>query len=327
MAIIFRFKLCRVSFPLVLPVMLVLVRFTLQAQTTTLYDFMLYDRSARIAALSGNTVSLDGDIVNAFQNPALFSKESSGQGSASFQKHFLDINSGFLAYGFELEDIGSMGIGITYVSYGTFDEADELGNITGSFSAADLAIQAGISRELYRWDNSMIVGGAAVKYIFSSLAGLRASAFASDFGLFYKHAPQKFSMGISLQNLGFNVSTYNGIDEPLPVELRFALSKQLEGLPLILTAGFIRLNESSDGLLNRFRNFTIGGEFLLGNYVRLRFGYNNQLRQVLNVSESLGFSGLSAGFGAIINQFRFDYGLSSYGAVGSLHQMTLSTTF
>ncbi|MDW8466637.1 MAG: hypothetical protein RML35_10865 [Chloroherpetonaceae bacterium] len=125
---------------------LTLLCFTLTATglgQTTVYDFLRLDRSARIAALGGNSVSLAGDIASFFQNPAVLDSSTHKQASFSFQKHVLDINSGFVAYGRTLPGIGQFGAGISVVSYGNFEETDAVGNTTGSFSAGDFALQIG----------------------------------------------------------------------------------------------------------------------------------------------------------------------------------------
>jgi len=81
--------------------MLLSLSASLSAQTAV-YEFLRLDRSARVAALGGNSVSLKGDIVGLFQNPASISSESDKSASFSFQKNLMDINAGFIAYGHEI---------------------------------------------------------------------------------------------------------------------------------------------------------------------------------------------------------------------------------
>lgn len=297
---------------------------TCSAQTTV-YEFLRLDRSARIAALGGNSVSLTSDVASFFQNPAILDSSTHKQASFSFQKHILDINSGFIAYGREWQGIGQFGAGLSVVSYGSFEETDEVGNVTGAFSAGDFALQTALSREVQNFGFGTLRAGVALKFIFSNIQNFRSTALALDAGLLLSVPAEALHIGIALLNLGTQLSSFDGRSESLPLDLRLSISKKLEGLPLELTVGFIRLTDPSENLLARFRNFTIGGEFTITDALRLRIGYSNLQRQDLNLTGALGLAGLSAGVGIAIEQFRFDYAFSSWGVLGGLHQLTVVT--
>ncbi|MCS7014092.1 MAG: type IX secretion system protein PorQ [Chloroherpetonaceae bacterium] len=307
---------------------LTLLCFTLTATglgQTTVYDFLRLDRSARIAALGGNSVSLAGDIASFFQNPAVLDSSTHKQASFSFQKHVLDINSGFVAYGRTLPGIGQFGAGISVVSYGNFEETDAVGNTTGSFSAGDFALQIGYAVNLQHFGFGALRAGAALKFIFSSIQAFRSTALALDAGLLLAVPSEALHIGFAVLNLGTQLSGFDGVRENLPLDVRFSLSKKLEGLPLELTVGFIRLADPSDNFFTRFRQFTVGGEFTITEAVKLRIGYSNLQRQDLSLTGTLGLSGFSAGLGIAIEHFRFDYAFSSWGVLGGLHQLTLVT--
>ena len=68
-----------------------------------------------------------------------------------------------------------------------------------------------------------------------------------------------------------------------------------------------------------FSHVVVGGEFLLGQAVRLRGGYNHLHRYELRSESRGGFTGFSLGFGLRIDRFAFDYGFSSYGLNGVFH--------
>ncbi|NTW48697.1 MAG: type IX secretion system protein PorQ [Chlorobiales bacterium] len=292
----------------------------------TVYEFLRLDRSARVAALGGNSVSLKNDIVAFFQNPATLSNETHRDASFSFQKQVLDINAGFLAYGRRIDGVGDFGAGISYVNYGTFDETDNLGNKMGTFSANDLALQIGYATQLETFqDVGELRGGVVFKYIFSNISEYRSSALALDFGLLLIVPSEEMEIGFSVQHLGRQLVGYDSKTEDLPLDMRLAVTKRLEGLPLELTVGFIRLTDEADSFFGRFRNFTIGGEFTLSEAFRLRLGYNNWLRQNAKTDGSAGLAGLSAGLGIKYEQFSFDYAYSSWGVIGALHQFTIGT--
>ncbi len=293
---------------------------------TSVYEFLRLDRSARIAALGGNSASLAGDINSFFQNPAVLDSATHKQASFSFQKHLLDINSGFLAYGRQLENLGDFGAGITFVNYGRFDETDEVGNTLGTFSANDVALHLAYSRALQQFGFGTLRGGLGVKFIFSAIQNFRSTALALDAGLLLSIPSEELHIGFAIINFGSQLSTFDGASEPLPVDVRFSISKKPEGLPLELTLGFIRLADASEQFFLRFRNFTIGGEFTLTDALKLRFGYSNLQRQDLSLTGTLGLAGFSVGLGVAIERFKFDYAFSSLGVMGGLHQLTLITS-
>jgi hypothetical protein len=292
---------------------------------TTVYEILRLDRSARVSSLGGNSVSMKGDIVGFFQNPALLSSATNKAASFSFQKNLMDINAGFVAYGREIKGIGDFGVGVSYINYGAFTRADAQGNIGGEFSAGELSLQVGYGRELETYSFGTLRYGAALKYIFSGIAGYTSSGVAADAGLLLDIPDEKLQIGVSLLNFGTQITQYDGLSEDLPIDVRVGLTTELEGLPLILSVGLIHLADKTDAIADKLKNFTIGGEFMLSEEVRFRVGYDNKRRQDLAVDGALGLSGISAGVGIVYQQFKFDYAFSSLGVIGIQHQLTLAT--
>ncbi|MGQ9805993.1 MAG: type IX secretion system protein PorQ [Chlorobiales bacterium] len=292
---------------------------------TAVYEFLRLDRSARVAGLGGNSVSLKGDVVGLFQNPASISSETDKSASFSFQKNLMDINAGFIAYGREIKGIGDFGIGLSYINYGTFTRADVAGNTGGEFTAGDLCFQLGYGREIEQYSFGTLRAGVGLKYVFSNIAEFSSSGVAFDAGLLLDIPDEKLQIGLSILNVGRQISTYDGISETLPLDVRIGATTQLEGLPLILSIGFINLADKTDNALDKLKFFTVGGEFLLSEAVRLRAGYNNKLRDDLSVGGALGLSGVSGGLGLEFNKFKFDYAFSSLGVIGIQHQLSVAT--
>ncbi|HXX64293.1 MAG TPA: type IX secretion system protein PorQ [Bacteroidota bacterium] len=295
----------------------------LQAQTTTVYSFLRNDVDARSAALAGSVVSLTDDPSLLFYNPASLATLDLSRGSAGFFKHLLDINSGYAVYGQSIGDLGHAGMGIVYTNYGSFDQTDDLGNTIGTFTASDLALSLGYGGTL----DENLYWGAAAKFIFSSIAGYHSTGLAGDLGLLYLIPGSKITLGASVRNMGTQLSTYAGLHEPLPVDLTVGGSIVPRGIPLLLNINLHRLNESADTFGDRFRAFTIGGEFTLSRVFVLRVGYDNQARKDLQTGPSAGLAGFSAGVGITVSATRVDYALSSYGAIGSLHRISVSSSF
>jgi hypothetical protein len=299
---------------------------TLPGQTTA-YDFLRIDVSARAAALNGSFVSMKDDPNVLFYNPASLGTLSRPKISASYLDHLMDVSSGSLSYARFIEGIGNIGAGITYIDYGTFNRTEEANNlgsfdVLGTFGAKELALVAGIAGH---YDDDILVGVNA-KYIYSSIAEYSSTAIAIDFGFLYDLPSQNLSIGGSILNLGKQLKTYIGTDEPLPVDIIIGITKRPEHLPVYLNLNFHRLNEKGKTFGDRFSAFTVGAEILMSESFRIRVGYNNKQRKDLKMGTSAGLSGFSMGAGIIVKDYQFDYAFNSYGKISGLHRISLGVS-
>ena len=293
------------------------------AQSNTVYNFLRSDVSARAAALAGSFFTVTNDPNLLFYNPAGIGTLEQPTGSVGFFKHLLDINSGYVSYGQAFEGIGHFGVGVLYTNYGSFTETDDQDNTLGTFSAADIAASVAYSNTL---DENLFYG-VALKFIHSSIADAHSAGLATDIGILYRVPDTRLNIGASVRNLGGQLSAYVNTKEELPLDVAFGASIVPKGLPLLLNVNFHKLNESADNFADRFRSFTVGGEFTLSKVIQLRFGYNNEQRKDLRIESTSGLAGFSAGLGLVISEYRFDYALSSLGKIGSLHRISIGTNF
>jgi hypothetical protein len=306
-----------------------------------IYEFLNVTVNPRAAAMGNSFVAMKNDVSTIFSNPAALSTmsaDSSGRDqvvSAGFTKHILDINEGYVAYGMPVKEGAPdrVAAAIQYIDYGTFKGANGVGELTDDFGAREFALTlaySGIVRDGIRY-------GAAFKFITSALVtgssveeSRTSSGIAFDLGAFYEYEPLLMTFGLSAMNIGHQLSTYAGLRESLPFNLQFGISKKLERLPLTLHLNFHNLSRDREGrgLFFALNNFSVGGEFVLGKVVRLRFGYDNQLRRDLKVPRGSGIAGFSGGFGLAFKQYTFDYALSDNGyAFQSLHRIGGSMAF
>ncbi len=292
------------------------------AQTST-YGFLRNDASARSAALNGSFVSMTGDPVGIFYNPALIATILHRSASASFLKHILDVNGGSLAYSQEWEEVGQLGIGIQFLDYGTFTRTDASMNRLGEFGSRDLAVVAGVGRSV----EGIGSVGINVKFISSSIAEFSSSALAVDFGYLYQLPEEGITLGASLLNIGSQLRAYAGVRENLPADLKIGLTKRPEHLPVFLNLNFHHMNEDQPQFLDRLSSFSFGAEFLMSEAVRIRAGYNNELRKELKLGTSAGLAGFSFGGGLLVKEYQIDYAFNSFGRVGSLHRFSIGMNF
>lgn len=287
------------------------------------YPFLRNDYNARAAALAGSVITVQDDPTSLFYNPAGVATLTRDRGSIGFFKHLSDINAGFLTYSTSFEGIGRFGAGLQYTSYGSFEETDALGNVLGTFGANDLAVTVGYGLTL---EENLFVGGA-VKFIYSGIASYTSTGVAGDLGILYTIPASRFAVGMSIRNLGAQLSTYAGIQESLPLDVGIGASIIPKGLPLLLNVGFHSLNVQTESFSDRFRSFTVGGEFTLSKVLLFRFGYDNAKRRDFKIGTSADLAGFSTGIGVLAGGYSFDYALSSLGKAGLLHRISVSTAF
>ncbi len=287
------------------------------------YDFLRADANARAAALAGSFVSILGDPNSIFFNPAGLATIQTPAGSVGFFKHLLDINAGFVSYTYPLEDVGNLSAGIVYFNYGSFEETDDLGNSLGTFSANDLAFSAGYSNIL----SENLYYGVSGKLIYSQIAGYSSTGLGLDAGIVYNIPDSKVTVGGSIRNMGVQLSKFGTTREDLPLDIVIGGTVIPKGLPLLFCLNFHKLNESADNLSDRLSAFSVGGEFTLSPVLQLRFGYDNAQRRDLKIGTSSGLAGMSGGIGLTIKDYKVDYSLNSLGKVGSLHRISIATSF
>nr|ALS90652.1 outer membrane protein transport protein (OMPP1/FadL/TodX) [uncultured bacterium] len=296
---------------------------TMKAQKAYVYDVLRNEASARSTAMGGAFVTVMNDPAGIFYNPALLVSIDTAQASFTFFKHLLDINSGSATFATNIEDIGHVGAAVSYNDFGTFERRDKNGQEVGEFGSSDIVVLVG-------WGTTLGEGfsaGLNAKAIFSTIDTYGSSALALDGGLLYSDTASRLQAGLSLLNLGAQLSSFGDSSEPLPLDLKVGVSHQLRGLPLLIALNFTRLLDPTDDFLHRFSSFDIGGEFTISRPLRLRVGYNNRIRQDVPLGSSKGLSGLAAGIGIVVKSYRLDYAFSSFDRIGGQHRVTINAMF
>lgn len=288
---------------------------------TRVYEFVNITTSPRQAALGGNAQSMwDGDPNMSYWNPALASNQSHGFLALNYINYLADVNFGTLSAVFQYDDDEFLSIHGQYVDYGDFRGYDENDIPTGDFSAKDLAISLGYARRL----SDFFSVGAAVKYINSRIETYSSQAVAADVGLVFHDIDYYTNVSLAVRNLGFQVKTYAGIKEKMPLQINLGLSQKLEHVPLELSVTLHDLqkfdnsvSEDENGNKTKFGrklidHVSIGGELFPGEAFNLRLGYNFKRGNELKIEDNRTFAGLTFGFGIRISYFRFDFAHANY---------------
>lgn len=299
------------------------------------YDFMNLTPSARILSLGGvNVATMDEDVNFALQNPALASSEMHRRVALSFSSYLAGIRYGYAGYSHTFDQVGTFHTGIHYMNSGEMQGADEYGNLTNPFYANELLWVVGYANAYkgFRY-------GGNLKVISSTLApGFHSAGLALDLAGAYRGPEKLFSAGLVLRNMGAQLSTYvpGAGREPLPFEIVAGVSNKLRYMPMRFSITATNLEHPRLLFIDPdappeldlagnvvpqgsripdqiFRHFVFSTEFLLGEFLRLRAGYNHLRRQELAPENRGGLTGFSLGAGIRTRRFALDYGFASFG--------------
>ncbi|WP_128543974.1 type IX secretion system protein PorQ [Larkinella soli] len=306
------------------------------------FSFLNIPPNARVAALGGTAATALSPEGHYFlNNPALLDSAARHQLTLSFVPYFASTRYYTVQYGLPVKSRGYWAAGLQYLSFGTFDQTDLLGNPTGTFSANDFALSLTHART-----EGNFTLGATLKAVGSSIDTYSAFAVAFDLGGTWKHPKKDLVIGLVARNAGFRLKEYTqGADPPdLPFDLQMGVTVKPEHLPVraTLTAHHLQrfdivYNDPAQNVtydLNGnplprkvsfpekvLRHLALGLEFLVHRNVHLMAGYHHLHRQEGKLATGSGAAGFSFGAAVQAKGFQLAYARSLYTPVagGSSH--------
>ena len=297
------------------------------------YQFLNLMSSPRQAALGGKVITnVDYDVTQPLYNPATINVEMDNQLALNYANHLGDIRYGTAAYAYTVDRrTQTFHAGVTYINYGNFEGYDENGNSTGDFTGNEAALSIGYALQIGFSD---FYAGANVKLISSKLEQYNSFGAALDFGVIYINEYLDFNAALVIRNIGTQLTTYAGLNEPLPFEIDFGMSQTLENVPIrwhltlenlqqwpIATANPARSTTDLNGnqtqekvgfLSQLIRHTLLGLELFPKKGFNLRMGYSFRRAEELIIIDQRNFSGLSFGIGLKFNKLRFSYTHARY---------------
>ena len=298
------------------------------------YSFLNITHSAYVSSVGGSNVSvINNDPNMAYHNPALLNSTMDENIALDFVNYFAGINYGMVMYARAFEGVGSFGLGLTYINYGSFIEADIPGVITGTFSASEYAMSLIYSRLI----DSLFNIGINFKPILSHLESYTSFGFAIDVGASWQSKNELFSAGITLKNIGMQITSYAGESkQPLPFEIQAGVSQKLAHAPFrfSLTARHLQKfdmthdytasnKHNSNFGENLFRHLLFGVELIPSKNFYVSGGYNYQRRRELKVDAKGAAVGLSWGFGIKTSTIDIEFGRATYHLAGSSNHISM----
>jgi len=316
---------------------------------TGVYQFLDLPVSSRLAALGSINVSLhDNDINFAFQNPALLTSETNNVIGLNMANYLADIKFGSAVYGRNFGDKNYFALGIQYIDYGTFQQTTELNQITGEFTAKDMAMYIMYARPLTK----KITVGATLKPVYSVYETYTSFGLAADAGVSYNDSTNLFSAGLVLKNMGTQLKGYYSLEgvqhlEPLPFDIQLGVSKKFKYAPLRLSLTLDNLqhwdlsyestNQPTDNLTGTapiktigfvdmaFRHTILAAEFVPSKNFYLTVAYNDRRQQEMTMSGFKNGAGFSFGGGIKLYKFHVGFGMTQFQVGNYAYQFSIST--
>lgn len=200
-----------------------------------------------------------------------------------------DIYYEYLTGVYYLEDWGTVGGAVTYISLGHNEQTNEAGEVLGGFYSYETAIALSYGSKLL----SNLYGGLTFKFIYSALAPRiyvghekksgTGSSFAVDLGLLYDGPIPGLSFGVCVQNLGPDIHYIDAAQaDPLPRNLKVGMAYRIlrtDYQKLVVAADIdkeiikFKQPENPWALEWHYAVKHVGVEYTYSNFFSLRAGY------------------------------------------------------
>jgi len=270
-------------------------------------QFLKIDTDARLSGMASAGVASALGVSALNYNPAGLAAMTSPEAAFSHSQWLMDSTHDFIGFGMPVKKM-SLALGVTRLSNGKMEGRADDGSAAGGYSAYDQAVSLGFGFRS--------VGGA-VKYIQSSIAGVKAQAFAVDLGAKQKLSRLPVSLGIGVQNLGTGIK-YMSQRDNLPLSVN-------AGLTFAVLPGMGLSFDVKRLVYDKQTVFSAGTEYAMmlgGAGFALRGGYG-----LAGLSQDNEKGGLSVGAGVMALGAQLDYAVSPETGLGSVQRITLKKKF
>jgi len=279
-------------------------------------EFLRIDTDARSGAMSSAGAALSQGISAITYNPAGIASMDKGEAALSHSAWYLGSAHDFVGAGFAMPWSAGwkMGLSFTRLSSGGMEGRTASRSKVGEYSAYDQAAGLALAKQY-----GMYSVGGAVKYIESSIAGVKGTGYAVDLGLKRGLRGVPVSVGVAVQNLGPGIKYILQRDR-LPLSVN-------AGIMFMPVSGFMLNFDARRYVYDKYTTYSLGTEYaLFGSPVSmsglsLRGGVNG------GAAQSAAGGRFSAGAGIRLMNAELDYAMSPEGRLGSAQRITVKKKF
>ena len=265
--------------------------------------------SARAIAMGSAFVAVGGDVSALSWNPAGLSSLSSFQLALHHNFYLQDWMQDTLVFATPKGSLGSWGLSVSYLNYGSLTGRDASGTVTGNFSAGRWGGEIA-------WASTLLQGFSLGLGLKGNLLSLSSNAYtnvAGDLGVEWEASPS-LRLGAAYSNWGTDAGTYiaNSV-----LRLGGAYDWKVDGDNQALLAASLSWEPYGVTRLD------LGAEDVILSFLALRVGYVASLA----ATDLQGLTGLAAGLGLSFQDLRLDYAYSPFGDLGSSQRISLTYDF
>lgn len=283
--------------------------------------FLKIPTDARGVALGPAIVSMAEGTDGMRWNPAALASLQANEASSTHVQYYQGVFMENVAVGHPLEQ-SALAASVFYLSAGTLDGRDTLGNATGDFQFYDLVGGLSYGRQLFTRDEWADVSvGGTLKVVQEKIANSQFQNPAFDVGLLVSPWDD-FNGGLSVRNLCSGQANF-------PKEVLAGGSYTLYHT----FTGGVAVNYATDAPLR----YSVGGEYLFTDIqTALRAGYQNHdpldssIDSDIRALRGASLAGLTMGAGYNYHpigfktlSFQLDYAMAPFGALGLAHTITV----
>lgn len=279
-----------------------------QSSGSNAYEFLNIPVSARSAALGGQNVSLaEDDITLMFTNPALLTNVSHNTLNFDYTSYIGSTGKMSAAFARQAGERTTWAVSAQYLTYGSIDETDAMGNKLGTFTPADIALQGTFAYLLSDYWSGAVTG----KVLISNYGEYKAVAMGVDMGLNYYNPDAGFSMSMVGRNFGGQIDPLYETRESLPFDFAVGFSKDLGHAPIRISLTFDDLTHWQN--INFIQHVILGADVFIGKAVWLGLGYNfRQAHEMKTYAGSNHLAGFNLGGGLNIKKFKIGLAWGKY---------------
>jgi len=271
-------------------------------------DFLKISAYSRGMAMGGAWVAVAEGTGALYYNPAGVGRKGVGELSVSHSELLQDLKLENFSIAYPLRNGSGVGLGFSYLGYGSIAGYDVSGNATGDVSAYSLLLAVGFSQRV----NSNLSLGVVIKPVFERLGGYSVHTVTADIGLIADLG--QFSVGAQLANWGGSVKFMNDRIS-LPTSFRAGIAYRTLGASSVISLGGSRDGEGLYALSS-------GIEYRYNQNLTLRTGYSSTLQNRGNAGD-----GISFGVGLNVQSIGVDYSYRPSGSLDGVHHITASYLF
>jgi len=202
----------RSKFILIAMLLSLIIPISIHAVSNAAVIFLLIEPSSRASAMGQAYVAQVDDGFAGYWNPGAMAFNRKTQFASMYSKWLAEIFDDIYFFHFAsnkyFDDIGNLGINLTYMSYGEQEKTDAEGNSLGTFTSFDFSAATSYAYQA----NESLGLGLTFKFIWSKLA--EEGTGQSESNIKGEGISYAFDLGLKHKGVDFGqimVSPYNGV--------------------------------------------------------------------------------------------------------------------